>query len=260
MYRLEGVPGDLRGPKPPDMAHVGRMVSFLGAAQTFGAMCRYPFPNLISSMLGRDVLNFGFGGAGPRRFMGSHAGVLAYVNQSRVCVVQVMSGRSEENRLMVNPTGGQELRWRTDAEDVGLRPADKMYAELLRLHPRDEVIDVVSQTRRNWIDSYRALAAQIRVPKILLWVSTREPDFKETVKSVHGIFGKYPQMVNAHMLASITDSFDAVAMAVAPPETPALLSRFTGLPIDVESAGYYPSQQLHIRAAQALEPLVRRYL
>ena len=143
-----------------------------------------------------------------------------------------------------------------------------MYVETLKRYDRETVLEVIDDTRRNWISSYRALAANIRVPKILLWISTRSPQMKTSPDSVEGIFGRFPQMVNAEMLSAIADAFDDVAMAVSTEGMPApLLSRFTGLPVSIKldggwlsSNGYYPSQQLHMRAAQALEPLVRKRL
>jgi len=220
-------------------------------------------------MVGRAVLNFGIGGAGPKKFLGpSHAGILEHVNQTGVCVVQVMSGRSEENRLMVNPIGGQELRWRADSPETPRRSAGLLYREMLQQHDRGTVLQVIDDTRRNWIENYRLLAERIRVPKILLWISTREPEFQENPESVKGIFGEFPQMVNTRMFRSIADCFDEVAMAISTEGIPApFWSRFTGLPIHIKINGgsspvnsYYPSQQLHLRAAQSLEPLVRKFL
>ena len=43
-------------------------VAFLGAAQTFGTWCEFPFPTLVSSALSVNSLNLGYGGAGPAFF------------------------------------------------------------------------------------------------------------------------------------------------------------------------------------------------
>ena len=269
LYRLPHVRDLFRGPRPTDLSNLGRMISFLGAAQTFGVMCRHPFPALVGGMLGREVLNLGMGGAGPRTFMWrARRKILEYVNQTRVCVVQVMSARGEENAMLVNPTGGNKLRYRAASPGAPARPAEKLYAEIIRDYDSDAVLQVVNDTRQNWIASYRALAAEIRVPKILLWISTRPPEYELSTSSLRGVLGAFPQMVNAEMLAAITPSFDRVVVATSPDGMPTpFRSRFTGLPIRIMRHGelitsnrYYPSQHLHMRAAQLLEPCLREYL
>ena len=267
LYRLPSSYDLLRGPRPAGFGNFGRMVSFLGAAQTFGVMCRYPFPTLLGSMLGRDVLNLGIGGAGPSTFLQPpRRKLLDRVNRTRACVVQVMSARGGENRLLVNPTGGHKLRYRADAADVMLRPAEEMYAELLRDHDASEVVDVVNETRKNWVESYKALADEIRVPKILLWISTRSPEYDFSTKNVHTLFGGFPQLVNAEMLAAAAQSFDRLAVVTSNEGMPVQLwNRFTGEPARAARGGmtsnnYYPSQHMHIRAAQVLEPLLQEFL
>lgn len=269
LYRLPRSHDMLRGPRPADFGNLGRMVSFVGAAQTFGVMCRYPFPTLLGSMLGRDVLNLGLGGAGPSTFIQpSRRKLLDRVNRTKACVVQVMSARGGENRLLMNPQGGHTLRYRTDAPDVALRPAEEIYDELLRNHDAAEVLDIVNETRKNWVDSYRALAAEIRVPKILLWFSTRSPEYECSTSNVHRLFGGFPQLVNEEMLASVAPSFDRVAVATSNEGMPVTMwNRFTGGPARprpggaaVTSNNYYPSQHMHIHAAQVLEPILQEYL
>lgn len=269
LYRLPGIRPMLRGPGPPNLSNLERMMSFLGAAQTFGVMCRHPFPALVGSMLGREVLNLGIGGAGPRSFLApARRQILDYVNRSQVCVVQVMSARGEDNRLLVNPAGGRRIRFRTDTVGARRRTPEELYAEIIRNHDSATVLQLVNETRANWIESYRALAAEIHPPKILLWISTRPPEYDLSPSSVPGLFGGFPQMVNAEMLASIAPWFDRVAVVSSNEGMPApLWSRFTGLPILIKrgdvtftSNNYYPSQQLHMRAAQALEPLLRACL
>lgn len=268
LYRLPRSRELFRGPRPADVASPGRMISFVGAAQTFGVLCRYPFPTLLASMLGRDVLNLGIGGAGPHSFLQpQRRALLNRINQTRACVVQVMSARGGENRLLINPAGGHKVRYRTDAADVPLRPAEDVYAEMLREREVDEVLEVVEETRRNWIDSYKALAAEIKVPKILLWISTRQPDYDCSTSDVHRLFGGFPQLVNAEMLASAAQSFDRLAVATSNEGMPVpLWNRFKGEPArarpgaPLPSNNYYPSQQMHIRAAQVLEPLLQELL
>ena len=87
LYRLPRSYDMLRGPRPADLGNLGRMVSFVGAAQKLGVLCRYPFPTLLGSMLGRDVLNLGLGGAGPSTFLQpARRKLLDRVNRTQACV------------------------------------------------------------------------------------------------------------------------------------------------------------------------------
>ena len=269
LYRIPRSRDLFRGPRPADLTNRGEMISCLGAAQTFGALCRYPFPALLGSMFGREVLNLGIGGAGPRTFLApGRRKLLKIVNETPVCVVQVMSARGEPNALLVNPTGGHKLRYRADPADAPTRPSEELYAEIIRDHDEAAVLEVVRETRQNWMDGYRALAAEIRVPKVLLWISMRSPEYELTTSTVHGLFGAYPQMVDAEMVATVAKEFDGLAVATSQDGMPTRFrSRFTGLQARVvrngretSSNNYYPSQQLHMLAAQTLEPMLQPYL
>src|SRR5688572_6739549 len=97
VFRVPMHGGELRGPAPRTLAP-GEYFTCVGAAQTFGCFCEQPYPALLSERLGLPVLNFGFAGAGPRFFL-KYPVLLKYINAGRFAVVQVMSGRSEDNSV-----------------------------------------------------------------------------------------------------------------------------------------------------------------
>lgn len=68
LYALQGFRDLLRGPRPNSLSDSDTFIAYLDAAQTFDALCRYPFPNLLSSMLGVESLKLSIGSAGSRRF------------------------------------------------------------------------------------------------------------------------------------------------------------------------------------------------
>ncbi len=94
LYKLPGLGLSMRGPRPN--LEVGSYITCVGAAQTFGCFCESPYPALLEQKLGVEVVNLGYGGAGPR-FFNRHPGLIDIVNRGRLAVVQVMSGRSEDN-------------------------------------------------------------------------------------------------------------------------------------------------------------------
>lgn len=267
LYSLSGVQELLRGPRPNNLAGPHPFIAFLGAAQTFGTLCRFPFPNLLSSMLGVESLNLGLGGAGPRKFLQS-AALVKYVNRARCCVIQVMSGRSAANSLMTNPRGGSMLRWRADSEDTALRHSELLYQELIDRKSDVDLLKIVRETRDSWSEEFIELAKSINVPKILLWISAREPDYQISYSTVEGLFGAFPQLVDGPALSRVAGHFDRLVMSVSNAGLPApLLNRFTGMPGQVQRDrnlmtrnGYYPSQEMHMRAALALHPVISEYL
>lgn len=267
LYALPRIPELLRGPRPNDLSGATPFVVFLGAAQTFGTLCRYPFPNLLSSMLGVESVNLGLGGAGPRKFLQLPA-ALELTKRARCCVVQVMSGRSAENSLMTNPPGGSMFRWKSDPIDAPLRHSELLYQELIQKLSKEELSRIVRETRDCWVDEFVRLADSITVPKILLWFSTREPDYQLSYATVAGLYGEFPQLVDGPTLARVADRFDHLVMAVSNAGMPApLLNRFTGGPGQIrrdrhimKRNGYYPSQEMHIQASLLLAPVLREYV
>lgn len=267
LYSLSGVRELLRGPRPNDLSSSGRFIAFLGAAQTFGTLCRFPFPNLLSSMLGVESLNLSFGGAGPRKFL-QMPELMQYVSRARCAVVQVLSGRSTSNSLMINPKGGSMLRWRTDPENTPLRKSELLYEELIGQKSESALAAIVQETRDSWCDDFVRLAKLITVPKILLWISVREPDYRISYTTVGGLFGEFPQLIDGPTLARVAGDFDQLVISVSSAGLPApLLNRFTGSPGRAQRDRhfmkrnhYYPSQEMHMRAALALHPAIRMYL
>jgi len=287
MYELPGTGLSFRGPPP---ALDGDYFACIGAAQTFGCFCESPYPSLLAERLGMPALNLGYGGAGPE-FYASHEALLSYLNSARFVVVQVMSGRSQSNS-MFHAGGLEYLTRRADGRRLS---SDRAYRELLegnqlwRRFPLPRVgrkvgkllalpraHRVVNETRHAWIESYRSLLTRITVPKVLLWFSKRQPEYQERYASVSTLFGEFPHLVNARMVREVRELCDHYCECVSSRGSPQpLRSRFTGLPTTVNPADdrpdlaearpwshnrYYPSPEMHVDAADALEPVCRHLI
>jgi hypothetical protein len=252
----------IRGPRP-ERLEPGSYFVCLGAAQTFGRFCAQPFPTLLGQRLGYPVLNISHGGAGPSFFCISNERLLHYLNRARIVVVQVMSGRSESNSLFES-RGVGHYRRRSDGE---LLDCDQAFGELLRTKPRRLVSKIVQETRWNWCASYRALLSAIHVPKILFWFSTRTADYNPGWGSLSELFGAYPQLVDADMIAQVQGSCDHYVACTSKRGLPqVLIDRFTGERAVISDEWtsepwnenwYYPSPEMHEDAADALEPACR---
>lgn len=293
MYQEEVSGLWFRGPRPE--LHSGQpYIVCLGAAQTFGCFCTRPFPLMLQEQLGVPVVNLGYGGAGPRFYV-RHPELLPLINGASLVVVQIMSARSEDNRLfesggleyltvkatgrkIASADGYQEL---LDREGLDRHLPSKAKRALRLVRGPRAVRAVIGETRSNWIESYRQLFAQISAPTALFWFSQRRTWLNRGTRmhwwwqrydNANAMFGEYPQLVNADMVKAIrplaTDYVETISRRGSPQR---LFSRFTGEPITVDYAKdrpdlaevsaynpYYPSPEMHEDAAQSLRSICRQ--
>ena len=242
----------LRGPIPKTLAPKQYFVC-LGAAQTFGRFCPKPYGTLLSENLSFSSLNFGFGGAGAEFFL-ERSQILDYVNNAKFVIVQVMSGRSQSNSW-IHKKGKNNI---------------SEYVDLLKQNSNDLdfVNRVISETRTNWVNSYIQLFDRIQVPIILFWFLIRKPDYIQRYDNVYQLLGKYPQLINLETLENIKNYSDEYVECVSNRGMPQkLIGRFTGMPVIAPYAKrkdsynqYYPSPEMHIDAANMLEPICQKYI
>ncbi len=280
LYPLPNTPLQFRGPEPTLTA--GKYFSCLGAAQTFGCFTQQPYPALLEKSLRTTALNLGYGGAGPR-FFNRHPELIEIVNQGQFAVVQIMSGRSEDNSRF----DSQGLEFVTRRSDGKQMSADAAWRSILELRyawrrvPLGQVFarkfcrrlgtrnakHLLRETRENWLRSYSELLNNIRVPKVLLWLSKRTPDFQESYENLHTFMGTYPQLVTRRMVEEISRQADTYVECTTERGSPQkLYSRFDGQPVTIDLsrdrpdfAGqvwtdnqYYPSPEMHQDAAKSL--------
>jgi hypothetical protein len=265
LWRLDGSDEMFRGPAM--VLRPGAFVSYVGAAQTFGTFARHPFPSLVTERVGGAAANLGIGGAGPYRFLGD-ARLISMINQSRVAVVQVMSGRSAPNRLLENLDGCSSVRRRDSPTDRWVW-AEHVWAELFETLPRPELESLIDETRDNWLAGMRELLQRIEVPTILLWISIRAPDYPFGFGSVQQALGPFPHFVNAAMLEELIPHADAFVDATSARGAPQpLFDRFTGEHTWVDRPDYskmrhnngYPTPEMHVDIAEALAPVLREFV
>jgi hypothetical protein len=252
----------IRGPRPERLEY-GEYFVCLGAAQTFGRFCDRPFPVILQDRLSLPVLNISHGGAGPSFFCGNNERLLKYFNDARFVVVQVMSGRSDGNTLFESEGVGHYRR----KSDGTYLDSDQAFEELIRTAPRKVLARIVEETRQSWCANYDQLLSAIRVPKILFWFATRRPAYRQGWGSVSRLFGAFPQLVNHAMVAAIRRRCDFYVECISKRGLPhALKDRFTGENLTISDPWtaqpwmknwYYPSPQMHVDAADALETRCR---
>ncbi|ACK72623.1 hypothetical protein PCC7424_4253 [Gloeothece citriformis PCC 7424] len=252
----------LRGPKPATLQK-GEYFICIGAAQTFGRFCEKPFPILLQEKLGIPGINLGRGGAGPSFFSHNNEKLMDYINNAGFAIVQVMSGRSASNSLFESKGLGYYFR-RSDGSGIG---ADEAFKEVLAHSNKKYIKQIVEETRTNWIESYQELLRQIKIPKILLWFSVRKPRYWEHYYNVSSLFNQFPQLINQKTVNRVKKYGDYYVECVSKRGMPQpLINRFTGQPTTVENNWgeiwtenwYYPSPEMHIEAAIALEAVIKK--
>jgi hypothetical protein len=284
LYYLDNFDFCVRGPEPQKLEENKYFVC-LGAAQTFGCFTEKPYPVLLQEKINMQSLNLGFAGAGPYFFLRNKDFLIKYINNAKFAVIQVMSGRSESNSLF--DSGGLEyLTRRSDGVKIG---AQQAYDEVLRNYDKKYVKELIAETRLNWVNNYKLLLEEIKIPKVLFWFSTRKSYYTEIYlcKKYAGIpaffgksnagalFGKFPQLVNPEMINQIRQYSDEYVECISKRGMPqVLISRFTGKPITIDPGlarkdlgngkrqkynNYYPSPEMHIDAANALEKVCKKY-
>ena len=254
----------LRGPKPQSLEE-GKYFVCIGAAQTFGRFCELPYPTLLQEKLGIPVLNMGRGGAGPSFFSKDNDNLLKYINSARFAIIQIMSGRSESNSLFNSRGLGTYTRV-SDSTWIG---CDDAFRELLEEKDENYVRKIVAETRLNWVNNFKELLEKIKIPKILFWFSVRKPHYTEKYKkNVNALFGEFPQLVNSDMIDQLRKYSDEYVECISSRGIPHLLiNRFTGRPTIIKDPWggkwsknwYYPSPEMHMDAAKALEKVCKRY-
>lgn len=280
MYELPPTGLSFRGPARPVVP--GEYIACLGAAQTLGCFCEHPYPALLEKELGMPVLNLGYGGAGPR-FYNRHQPLIDVINQSKFAVVQVMSGRSEENSVYANGGLERQVRrrdgkvmsadnaWRAIAEMryawKHMPFAQNTFRHVCRKLALPRLKRLIHETRGNWVASYQELLRRIKVPKVLFWFSRRPPKYQEDYDDLAGFFGAFPQLVNQEMLDQVIPLTDGYVELVSEAGLPQpLVSRFDSSPVEIDLGddradfrgqiwrenNYYPSPEMHREASQAL--------
>lgn len=249
----------VRGPLALDSGSLSNSISFIGAAQSYGVWCEYPFPLLVSNALSLQCLNLGHAGAGPLAFLNPK--IIDLVNQTKLCVVQVMSGRSVSNRYMQKVAGAARVLLKhPDLKEESLL-AHVAYAKLHPLLSTEDMKALIDESLQTYLLQYQQLEQLISVPKILLWISTRKPNYERKYNDINKILGSFPHLIDQSVFDKLSCMFDHQVMAVT--------DRFSSRPLWSQSkqrtysldrawgkidkySKHYPHPYLHVLAAQKI--------
>lgn len=242
---------ELRGPVP-DLTKPYFVC--LGASHVFGRFCKDPFPRLLSGALGIPVLNLGLCGRGPQAFLNDE--MLAIINRAEFAIIQLVSARVGSNAAFTNSNSGRGVGLRL--RDSKPMTFEEFLGEELEQSPHSVVRELVEQTRQSWVSLYRSLLASISVPKILHWFSTGLPYRSDDYSNQWRLLGNFPQLVNWSMIERIRSGADLYIETVCHSGLPQELwdsnERVSGTTLRGGKLlnSYYPSPEMHVRAASDL--------
>ena len=262
-YELVAVPGIsnhlFRGPLPDLSAPYFAVV---GGAQAFGRFVADPFPARLSRALGMPCLDLGLGGAGPR--FATDPQVLPLLQRARFVVVQCFAGRSASNSLFDNASAARNTgRYLRTGERITF---ERFLDEILARDDLPLLQRIVHETRDDYAVQMRHLAQQLRVPTVLLWLSRRAPDYTIDWSHPHGILNSYPQLLDRSVVDRLRAWYPEYVECASAAGLPQRLWR-ADEPVlgSVHRDGwlwneYYPSPEMHERAAEGLVEVCRRVL
>jgi hypothetical protein len=233
-----------------------------GAAHTFGVFCDKPFPALLADRLGIQVLNLGRGGAEPSDYLGKN--FLEAINNSRLAVIQLLSGRCGSNSRYT--TVRTQLGIRHDDYEVVPPVVFWRYAE--EKYRKKLINKLLDETRRDYIYKMLSLIQSVKVPKILFYFSTSKPE--KLPNRIHE--SPFPQLLRRWMIEEMAGFCDEYVECISNKGLPMKLFDKNGNPAALKRPeweshlppiiqnNYYPSPQMHEDAAKALEPICRKIL
>ena len=230
----------LRGPQP-DLNKP--YICYIGAAQTFGRFCSDPFANIVAQHFNLGSLNFGIGGADPVLFLNPQ--IIEHANKAKFVVIQVMSARSSSNSQFKNKTGRREGYFNNRFDVVDEFWEEKVKSYNLFFSNKHELIRLVEETRENYINNMTNILNSITSKKILLWVSTRQPEYKQRYLSYEKLSGEFPHFVNKEMIDNIKRLSDIYIECQSKSGMPHIVTENV-------TNYYYPSPQLHKIASDML--------
>jgi hypothetical protein len=249
-YRLEQLHGEwFRGPlgRGPDA------IAWLGAAQTFGRYVTEPFAQIVGNRLDLGTLNLGSGGKAPQYFL-RNPELLEEVNRCRIAVIQVMSAKGCDNSLFRSNVGGAKgLRADTGTQTRSLT----IITELLAQGRRREARRIARESQAAYVQGMRSLFEAVRPPKILFWISFKNPTpanrgYRRTLDS------GFPQLVNSRMIRQIRPLANRFVEVVSREGIPQDIRDHAGNIVRTNT--YYPSPEMHRLAADQLTPVIRELI
>ncbi|KEO52658.1 DUF6473 family protein [Thioclava pacifica] len=248
-----------RGPR---RALEGEFIAAMGGTETYGKFVAEPWPALLEAHLGRPVVNFGVLNAGIDVFL-QEPQLATTSKAAKLTVIQLLGAQNMSNRFYaVHPRRNDRFLRASNQMRVMFRGIDftefnftrHMLGALKERAPeRFEALALELQT--SWVQRMKALLAKVEGVKILLWMGDYHmPDLTDPL-------GPEPLLVSEAMVDELRPHASEVLRV-----EPTLMARCAGTAgmqfsaLEEPAAAMVPGPMVHREIADALAPVVKRYL
>jgi len=254
----------------------------IGSATTFGRFIRKPYPQQLEEATGRPFINLGIGGARPEAYLANTA-LMNLLRRSSLVVAELMSARGYPSALFspLSCDGNIGLfmdwfGWRKHRKDdaqldwlltqMEERKAvfiDRVYEVAFKYLSADQRDFIRDSILSHYLKDFGILAQEVGKPIVGLLISRAAPfqarNLREP-KDYYAWSGDYPHFVDDIVIESLRQHGIPVVVSRSQRGFPYRVHHWvTGEPAavfpwktDPALNEYYPSQEMHDDAAQAL--------
>lgn len=239
-----------------------RYIAFLGTTETFGKYIPRPFPALAEDRLGTACVNLGFVNAGHDLYLNDPV-VMEIAGEARVSVVQIGGAHNLSNRFYtVHPRRNDRFLRASKLMHQIFRDVDftdfnftrHMLESLQRFAP-DRFALLREELQEAWVSRTRLLADRLGGRVILLWFADHPPP---NDAAAHGS-GPDPLFIEARMIDALRRDVAEIVTVTIDPEA----RTRDGMVVpqgEEPAAAEMPGPAAHLQAANALAPVLRKYL
>lgn len=250
-----------RGPKRPV---TGRYAAFLGGTETYGKFIARPYPALVEARLEVPCLNLGWSNAGVDVLL-HDSEIVSMASRAQVAVVQITAAQNISNRFYsVHPRRNDRFVQASpllraifgEVDFTEFHFTRHMLRHLAEISP-GRFATVRDEVQRAWVARMRLLLSRIEAPVVLLWMSAHRPREGADAPDIC----EDPAFVTRAMLDVLRDRAAHVVEVTA--SRAALAHGIRGMvhsEFEANAAAELPGPAAHGEVADALLPLVRRYV
>lgn len=240
----------------------GDFIAAMGGTETYGKFVAEPWPALLEQRLEIPVVNFGYLNAGIDVFL--HEPQLAAASKAaRASAIQLLGAQNMSNRFYaVHPRRNDRFLRASNAMHAMFRGVDftefnftRHMLGALRERMPEAFARMAEELQAAWTQRMLSLLAKIDGPKVLLWMGEyHDPDHPDPL-------GPGPLLVTEAMVEALRPHADEIVRV-----EPSLMARSAGTsgmhfaPIEEPAAEMLPGPLVHQEIAEALAPVMRRFL
>jgi len=237
-------------------------VAAMGGSETYGKFVSEPWPTLLEDRLGFPVVNFGYLNAGIDVFH-SEPQLPEVTKAAGLSIIQLLGAPNMSNRFYaVHPRRNDRFLRASNLMRAVFNDVDftefnftRHMLSTLQTYAPERFETLAAELRLAWVARMKSLLERITGPKVLLWLGEyRQPASSDSL-------GSEPLLVTQEMVNEISPLADTLVRV-----QPSVMARSTGTvgmhygPMEEPAALTMPGPLVHQEVAEALAPVVKKYI